>query len=242
MYLTRVFLDPSSQAVQLDLGTPESLHKTVMRAFPNEDGPTARARGGVLYRLEREADGRIVLLIQSANRPTPNRWPPGYALDLASDPDLALVLVGGNPAVREVTGEFRNISEGRCFGFRLCANTTRKIATKTGPDGKRQNGRRVPVRGDALRAQWLRRRAEGAGFAVDEASLRITEVAPNSHVGPKSITMAGTIFEGALVVRNAQLFRSALAFGIGPGKAYGFGLLSLRPLRGHCQPSDGTKE
>ena len=43
MFLTRAFLDPTSRAVRADAKNPEGLHKTVMRAFPDDVGPSAPA-------------------------------------------------------------------------------------------------------------------------------------------------------------------------------------------------------
>ncbi len=40
-------------------------------------------------------------------------------------------------------------------------------------------------------------------------------------------TFQGVLFEGSLQVVDAEAFRKALAHGIGPGKAFGFGLLSV---------------
>ena len=45
------------------------------------------------------------------------------------------------------------------------------------------------------------------------------------------ITVAGALFDGRLVVKDADRIRDAMAQGIGPGKAFGFGLLSLGPDR-----------
>lgn len=41
------------------------------------------------------------------------------------------------------------------------------------------------------------------------------------------MTVGGALFEGVLVVDNVDRFVRALESGIGPAKAYGFGLLSI---------------
>jgi CRISPR system Cascade subunit CasE len=41
------------------------------------------------------------------------------------------------------------------------------------------------------------------------------------------MTFGDVVFEGRLRVGDAEAFRRALAVGIGSGKAYGFGLLSV---------------
>lgn len=45
-----------------------------------------------------------------------------------------------------------------------------------------------------------------------------------------SVTLDAVTFEGVLEVTDADAFRSVLANGIGPGKAYGFGLMSIAPV------------
>jgi CRISPR system Cascade subunit CasE len=77
------------------------------------------------------------------------------------------------------------------------------------------------------RLRWLSRRAEAAGFTIEDGQIRITEIATSGGRGGKSVTFGGALFEGILVVRDADLFPKALASGIGPAKAYGFGLLSI---------------
>ena len=227
MYLTRAFLDPSSHAVRADLRDPEGLHKTVMRAFPDDAGPSPRRAHAVLYRLDHERSGRMMLLLSSRTMPMTDRWPTGYLLPLGDDFELAFSTVHENPAIRNVEAERAALVAGHRFAFRLLANTTKKIDTKTGSEGARRHGRRVPVRGDEERLQWFARHAEAAGFVVEGGAIRVTEVAPRSGRTGKSVTVAGALFEGVLVVRDADRFRESISAGIGPGKAYGFGLLSI---------------
>lgn len=230
MYLTRAFLNPSSRAVRSDLRDPENLHKTIMRAFPSDSGPSARMTHAVLHRLDYERDERAVLLIQSTTRPETDKWPEGYVLNLSSDMDQAFSAVIENPAVRSVEAQHAAFREGDRLAFRLRANTTRKIDTKTGPDGLKRNGKRVPVRGDEARVEWLERKATASGFSFDSTAIRVTEMAPIGSKGAKTITVAGALFDGILTVTNVEQFRAAVRKGIGPAKSYGFGLLSVKPL------------
>ncbi|GFP24433.1 hypothetical protein HKBW3S09_01900, partial [Candidatus Hakubella thermalkaliphila] len=49
------------------------------------------------------------------------------------------------------------------------------------------------------------------------------------HTEAHHLRFRGGVFEGVLAVKDSGLFLNALRQGVGPGKAYGFGLLSLAP-------------
>ena len=44
-----------------------------------------------------------------------------------------------------------------------------------------------------------------------------------------SISCRAVLFDGLLEVTDADAFRNTLAAGVGPGKGFGFGLLSVAP-------------
>jgi len=216
--------------VRADLANAADLHRTVMRAFPDDAGPTARQQHGVLHRVDEDARrGRFVLFVQSATPPDFARLPAGYFLDLGDDFDLAASGPSENPAVRQVDKEHGRIAAGDRFAFRLRANTTKKITKLDKTTGTpTKNGTRVPVKGDDARHAWLVRHGVKAGFRIEE--VRITELPARASRG-RDLTFAGASFEGILAVLDAGAFRAAIAEGIGPGKAFGFGLLSIQRAR-----------
>ena len=54
MFMARGFLNPVSRAVRVDLADVASLHRTIMRAFPDGTGPSARRAHGVLHRIDED--------------------------------------------------------------------------------------------------------------------------------------------------------------------------------------------
>lgn len=105
--------------------------------------------------------------------------------------------------------------------FRLLARPTKR---------EKESGRRVSVRGDEALRGWLERKAASNGFAVE--SLRTNEIRWwDSKGGHRSQAIAAVQFDGVLVVTDPDKLREAVRNGIGPQKAYGFGLLSLAPFR-----------
>lgn len=223
MYVTRMFLDTTCRQVRKDKSDPESLHKTVMRLFPDEAGETPRKAFGVLHRIDEAFGDRVMLMVQSAVVPEVVRFPSEYLLRPDNDLDLAELGITENPAIRDVSAERSAIVAGSRFRFRLRANTTKRLGIG-GDDGNRGVGKRVPVRGDEARIHWLRRRSEKSGFSIVDVSVR--EVAAQGA----RVRLAGATFDGVLEVTDADTFRQSLATGIGPAKAFGFGLLSVRRI------------
>ncbi|CAN90717.1 MULTISPECIES: type I-E CRISPR-associated protein Cas6/Cse3/CasE [Sorangium] len=246
MYLSRALLNPISRAVRADIADIEGLHRTIMRAFPDGAGPHPRRAHGVLFRVDEAVlRGRFVLLVQSATRPDFTRLPEDYFLDIQEDLGLTEPSPIENPAIREVGSERARIRAGDFFRFSLRASPTRRIDTKSGDDGKRRNGRRVELRDDASRLDWLRRKAMAGGFelcgAEDGAGVggvsaveepKLTGRGSGASEQRQQLTLAPVLFEGRLRVTDADRFREALAAGVGPAKAYGFGLLSIAPEQG----------
>lgn len=235
MFLSRLILNPRNPDVRRDLSDCQELHRTVMSAFPqsSSDGG-ARADLGVLYRVDTHPrTGQIALLVQSKVAPDWSGLKPGYLLDTEGDVD--------NPACKPVDGQYGSLEPGAVLVFRLRANPTRKIHTKSGPDGQRRNGKRVELRKEADQVQWLRRKGGGAfrllsvranpqvpNVRATEAKLvGLPRTASEASAGAKRITLASVLFEGELQVADADRFRQLLTDGIGPGKAYGCGLLSV---------------
>lgn len=225
MYLSRLVLNPRSRAVRRDLADCCGMHRTLMSAFPDIGGANgaARAKLGVLYRLEERHD-RPNVLVQSQEQPEWDRLDSAYLLSQES---------------KSVMEFCQALKSGRRLRFRLLANPTRKILTKTGPDGRSSNGRRVELRTESEWISWLNRKAHQHGFRIEAAST--VAAAPDiravrrgkamggsgqSNSAP-SRTFFGVQFDGRLLVVDRELFLAGLRNGIGPGKAYGFGLLSI---------------
>ena len=219
MYLSRLEINPRSREVRRDLSDVYQMHRTVMSAFPDvKERQEARADLAVLYRLEIDERSRgTVLLVQSGALPDWTHLAPYYLFDSGGEV--------GNPATRDLTKALAALHEGQILRFRLRANPTRKIETKSAPDGRRQNGRRVDLR------------AEQAGFSLVPVYPGSNVPAVRVGAGEKllgkgrQLTLASVLFDGLLEVTHPDRFRCAVAGGIGPGKAFGCGLMSIAPHR-----------
>ncbi|HZQ34394.1 MAG TPA: type I-E CRISPR-associated protein Cas6/Cse3/CasE [Dehalococcoidia bacterium] len=232
MYLSQLVLNARDYWVRRDLANCQELHRTLLAAFPAEGG--SRAEVGLLFRVEGDGAAPVVLA-QSLLRPDWERLrgrSPGY---LRGGP-------GEGWQVKEVGSAYAALREGAVLRFRLRANPTRKIETKSGPDGERHNGRRVALLKEEQRLDWLARKADAAGFALrrvqsSDGAVPAVDVRPEDNQrgwreagsGKRQLLFGSVLFEGELCVSDAERFRAALTSGIGSGKAYGFGLLSIAP-------------
>jgi CRISPR system Cascade subunit CasE len=220
MFLSRLTLNARSREARRDLGDVYQLHRTIMAAFKQVPDSPARESLEVLFRLESRGPLPIVL-VQSRYEP---RWelPAGY------------LAPGTDPECKPIGHILDAIKAGGTYRFRLLANPTRKIARFDETGARQRQGKRVDLRRDDDRVAWLERKGTQHGFQLarvgDAGNLDVLVRSSGRHVGRRDgarVTVAGAQFDGRLVVENADRVRAAIARGVGPGKAFGFGLLTL---------------
>lgn len=206
---------------------PDFLKPFKPEEFGSEQVHVARcADAGFLFRIDPLPGGRVVILVQSAMKPD---W--DYAFHNAS------YLLAAPPEVKQFKPCF---SKEQRFRFRLVANPTKKICTikkeerqkytkEERKEKKGRHGKRVPVPSDLL-YEWLARRAEPAGFSVDKEAT----TTQSGYVYVKLPCsdwqrLRSVRYDGILKVTEPIRFQESIIRGIGPGKAFGFGLLSVAP-------------
>jgi len=120
------------------------------------------------------------------------------------------------------------IIPGTRWHFRLTANPT-----KRGP-GNAATG----VRGKVMphitaehQQRWLMEKAAQHGFALTEGEFLAVQSLwyhfRKPQEGNRPLSLLSVTFEGMLTVIDADLFRQTLVEGIGRGKAYGMGMLTI---------------
>jgi len=198
VFLSRLTLNVRDSEVQREVVNVYELHRTLMRAFPDEESGGA---GRVLFRLEDNSDGTLLLLVQSDLEPDWSRLqvPVGY---LVSDPEKKQFDV--------------NVREGTVLAFRLLANPTVRTAEK-----------RQAVLGEENLYAWLERKAKDGGFELIQSMItRQGKILASKH-GQNRILLNVVQYDGLLVVRDCTVFGQTVNKGIGSGKGFGFGMLSL---------------
>lgn len=210
MILSRMELDPTKRETRLALAAPSRFHGAIESAFPGE-------RRRRLWRLD-ILRGTPYLLILSEDRPdltgaamqfgVPERHPLWESRDYS--PLLS----------RAVTGS--------CWRFRLTANPT-VSKSRAG-----ERGKVLAHTTPHFQKQWLMKQSGKRGFSLceDEFEVVSSQWLHFDKKGRNAVTILSVTFEGALTVTDEALFRTTLTEGIGRGKAYGMGLLTLMRLPG----------
>lgn len=212
MFMTRMELDSSRRSTMRALASPNIIHGAIERSFP---GPRERR----LWRIDRLAGKNYLLLLSS------------------TVPDLTSVMEQFGPEEREARWECRaydpflaRLAEGDICRFRLAANPTYSSA----PKKKEERGTIHAHITPDYQAEWLLRKSGGCGFSlareqfvtVSSRWLRFRRREQQGHA-----TLFEAVFDGILTITDADTFRRTLIKGIGRGKAFGMGLLTVARLR-----------
>lgn len=254
IYLTKMVLNSRSNQVRVEVGNPQQLHKTISNGFPAIENPpdakpherkTPRNEYNILHRLDIERQrGKAFLLVQSKHEPDWSFLDADYADEIET---------------KEVGENYEAIENGMRLIFRLQANPTKRVANRYEYENEEKraefdakfkdskNRRRISIYKEEEQIEWLARQGENFGFQI--ADLKINPAVRNiisakegkiefkkpDEKNPDEkhqVTYGSVLFEGVLQVTDAGKFKDALVNGIGQGKAYGFGLLSVAPARG----------
>lgn len=204
-YLTQITLDFAT-APRLGLRDSYDWHQRVWQCFPGRDGQ----RRDFLTRLDQRRDG-FRLLIVSPREPIRPEWCPPEAWQSKPIPETYFTK--------------------RRYVFQLCANPTKKV-TKLGTDGQpTKNGKRVPLRTRDEYIAWITRKGEQGGFTVDTSTLRTFSRGRHYFEKQGMRGMHSAVeFQGVLTVTDPAKFYETFRRGIGPAKAFGFGLLVIAPV------------
>jgi CRISPR system Cascade subunit CasE len=206
MYLTRMPLDDTGRETMKALASPNMFHGAVEHAFQGE-------RQRKLWRLDTLQGQRYLLLLSE------------------EQPDLtAAAQQFGYPQrweTRAYEPLLERIQTGSRWQFRLTANPT--YANSAGQrDGRGKVKAHVTT---AHQEQWLLRQAGPHGFALAEGEYRVVHRQwyhfRKGGASPRQVQLLAVTYEGALTVTDAERFKRTLVEGLGRGKAYGMGLLTV---------------
>lgn len=209
MYISRMKLNLNARHTMRALAEPKLFHGAIEAACP---GPRQRN----LWRIDSLGQDCYMMMV------TPEL------------PDLAAAVAqygfpDGDPAweSKDYTPLLQRIQPGTHWHFRLTANPVHHSA------GNAQMGERGKVLAHVTSAhqqQWLKDKAPSHGFLLEDgAFLAINSQQLRFRKGTSGpmVTLQSVTFEGELTVTDAELFVEALTKGIGRGKAYGMGMMTV---------------
>ena len=206
MYISQLFLNSQKTFVLRELGNAHKFHQRIMQAFPDEESRDhPREDWHILFRQEPESN---VVLVQSAIEPDWSKLPDQYLR---------------REAIKEVNFTAEKLAINGIFQFRLRANPSKR-------DSKTKKTVGLYRRPDQL--AWLERQGDRCGFRLLSA-----DVIPSPNVfgrkkqGAAPIRLATALFQGVLEVTAPESFVSTVQHGLGRGKSYGCGLLSLARIK-----------
>ncbi|MFD7923502.1 type I-E CRISPR-associated protein Cas6/Cse3/CasE [Streptomyces sp. NPDC059740] len=206
--IARIHLNPHSRDVQRDLRDATEMHRTLMRMVPDGLGASPRSQAGLLYRLD-ETDTTSTLLVQ-ASRLDPAGLPAGY----------------GQTDLKSLTPMFTALRKGLAVRYRIVLNPTKRERLPLEAKGKR--GRIVPLSG-ADADQWWLRRAADSGLQVHVLTPTNMPPVRSRRQTPDGMRHSLIRYDGTATITDPDALHEAVLAGIGRGKPYGAGLLSLAP-------------
>ncbi|MEU4413343.1 type I-E CRISPR-associated protein Cas6/Cse3/CasE [Nocardia salmonicida] len=205
LWLTRIQLNLRDRTVRRDLANAVDLHRTMMSMMPDDLGDNARQQTGLLYRLD-ETPIATQLLIQSQHAPNLTALPTGY----------------GEAATRSLDQLLDSLTAGAQVRYRLVGNPTKRT-----PRGHERPGKILALHGPDA-DQWWVQRAHNSGLAVNTLSATaLADIRGRKDRATSQVRHAATRFDGTATIADVPELRNAITRGIGRGKSYGCGLLSL---------------
>lgn len=212
MNLTRMHLNVRRVGARKLIASPHAMHAAVMAGFPPGVAP-----GRALWRLDGADQLHPTLLVVSADAPDFTHleeqagWP-------------------SQPTTKSIAyeGLLNALEEGQDWAFRTTVNPTHR--------GRRDGHAKVFAHVTAdQQTQWLLERQSRMGVSlvgddgVPRFSMQGRDVKRFGRAGA-TVTLGTATFGGVLRVKDPEALRGVLTEGLGRGKAYGCGLLTLARL------------
>lgn len=227
MYISRMPVNTARVGAARLVSSPYRMHAAVEHAFPPE-ATRSGDEGRILWRLDSSVRNRDALYLYVVS---PERPDFTHIVEQAGWPEASTW------ETKDYTPLLQKIEEGQVWNFRLKANTVRKAAVDKGRNPR--GGVVGTLQGHVTpeqKVEWLAQRAEPHGFSLvhlpeGDVAVRVSQSRKEqfSH-GSGQVTLSTAVFDGILQVENAEQFRQTLCHGVGRGKSFGCGLLTVAPV------------
>ncbi|MEX3610774.1 type I-E CRISPR-associated protein Cas6/Cse3/CasE [Rothia sp. LK2588] len=222
MWFSSISINPQKRMGRILLANRQEMHKAVLQAFPPH--AIGQTGGRVLWRLDSEKHAHTLYVVSPV------------------EPDFTHIVENAGWLSQtwnsiDYGGFLEKLMVGQEWGFRLQANPVKRQHIAGG------RGKVLPHVTPIQQVHWLVNRSERLGFTTmphegEEPSVSVTRREDlrfdrnDENLGGRrrQVTLRNVQFDGVLKVTDADALKSALINGIGKGKAYGCGLMTLRRL------------
>ena len=250
IYLCRLLLDPNCRQVRSELAHPYEMHRTIMHAFDRYHvgkDEKKREKFNILFRQMKTISMGVLSFMSNLQL---NRI--GSFLvrrtGICWGTQISQIL-----HVKMLRRHIKIFARVRSLSFSLRANPTKCIfKPKRGDDFLK--GKRVALLHEEEQLAWLIRKGQEretgcpGGFEIltkqitqengDAGQIVLVHAAPEGkQIGLKRdekrdyrMTHLSVRYNGLLRITNVDAFRNTIVRGLGSGKAFGFGLLSVRKI------------
>ncbi|WP_330182222.1 type I-E CRISPR-associated protein Cas6/Cse3/CasE [Nocardia sp. NBC_01503] len=222
---------PETQRALLDA---QAMHRLVMKGFLGwvDDGSRdARAQMGVLHTSNVDLKNQqLTIVVQSK---VPPDWSQVDKRQLLREPQILKV--------------DQNIDAGQQFRFRTVINPARMSSRHLPSDERttpRQDRKRLADTTPAHARQWFAERLQPQGDSAigprgvrrigadsDAAQLAVRMLPKLAHLqGKPGMRIGRAEVRGELTVTEPEVFVDVVSNGLGHGKAYGCGLILIKPI------------
>ncbi|MFL0503364.1 type I-E CRISPR-associated protein Cas6/Cse3/CasE [Kocuria rhizophila] len=226
MFFSRIQLNPQRREARKLLANPRAMHAAVEACFPPAGGNGAATRN--LWRLDSDRAGARLYLVSPA----------------APDMRHLVENAGWESSPAETTDYDRfldGLMIGQEYSFRVTVNPVKRQFV---PGGR---GKLLPHLTEEQQLGWFTERASGWGFeplklpgasegAPEATGMRVIQrhdrnFSKHEDGARRMVTQRQVTVAGRLEVTSAELLRTHLTEGMGRGKAYGCGLMTLARAR-----------
>lgn len=226
MHFSRFQINPQRREAKRLLANPRAMHAAVESAFPPRENRGEDGR--VLWRVDSDRHD-VRLYVVSPHQPDFRHLveQAGWETSPGETTDYGRLLSG--------------LKIGQRYAFRVTVNPVKRAHAHG------QRGQLLPLVGEQGQIDWLTARAGAWGFRIPThdapaeiarpeapASMDVRVVQRRDRVFEKSgydrrrtVTQRQVAMTGHLEVTDAADLRAALVHGMGRGKAYGCGLMTL---------------
>ncbi len=211
MNISRVEIDIATRRKIKELTHLGAYHNWVEQSFPEEIERKERTRK--LWRIDK-IQGKNYLIIISKEQP-----------------DISLLEkygVKGSGESKSYDAYLDSLKQGERMRFRVTLNPCITLSRGSGNRGETK-----PHVTLEHQLQYLLDRSEKNGFRLNASEYTIVERGYEifRRKNQRPIRLIKVVYEGVLRIDNLELFKKTLTEGFGKHKAYGFGMMTVMPIR-----------